>query len=133
MRGIDVRKKLQNNGFSLKIVAELMGETPQNLNSMLNARDIKTGVLERIAKVINKSLYFFFDDKVGLMTKEEMQQHDKEVAKVNGNCKLCIEKERLIKAKDEHIKDLQKQIQLLEDIKKLSDMNVEDAACVAAG
>ena len=80
MRGIDVKKKLQKSGFSLKVVADLMGETPQNLNSMLNAQDIKTGVLERIAKAINKNLYFFFDEKIRLMTEEEMNQFDKEVA-----------------------------------------------------
>ena len=64
MTGIEVKKKLQNNGFSLKMVADLMGETPQNLNSMLNAQDIKTGTVEKIAKAINKSLYFFFEEKI---------------------------------------------------------------------
>ncbi|MDR3094899.1 MAG: hypothetical protein LBU62_09720 [Bacteroidales bacterium] len=43
-----------------------MGETPQNLNSMLNAQDIKTGVVERIASAIKKPLYFFFPEKVEL-------------------------------------------------------------------
>ena len=85
MKGIDVKKKLQNNGFSLKFIAESMGETPQNLNSMLLAQDIKTGVLEKIAKAINKNLYFFFDEKVALMTTDEMKQHDKEVAEGKWN------------------------------------------------
>jgi DNA-binding transcriptional MerR regulator len=67
MKGLDVKKKLQNNGFSLKTVADLMSETPQNLNSMLNAQDIKTGVIERIAEAIKKPLYFFYQEKVGLM------------------------------------------------------------------
>jgi phage repressor protein C with HTH and peptisase S24 domain len=80
MKGIEVKKKLQNSGFSLKMVADAMGETPQNLNSMLNAQDIKTGILERIAGAINKSLYFFFDDKVKLMTDEEILLFDKNKA-----------------------------------------------------
>ena len=82
MKGIEVKKKLQNNGFSLKNVAELMGETPQNLNSMLNVQDIKTGTIERIAKAINKSLYFFLDDKVALMNEEEIKQQDKHITKI---------------------------------------------------
>ena len=77
MKGIEIKKKLQNNGFSLKKVAELMGETPQNLNSMLSAQDIKTGVVERIAKSINKSLYFFLNEKVELMNEAEMAQYDR--------------------------------------------------------
>jgi transcriptional regulator with XRE-family HTH domain len=63
MKGIDVRKILKKNGYKIKEVAALMGETPQNLNSMFQADDIKTGVLERIAKAINKSLYFFFEER----------------------------------------------------------------------
>ena len=71
MKGLDVKKKLQDSGFSLKEIAEVMGETPQNLNSMLNAQDIKTGVVERIAKAIKKNLYFFYDE-------EKIKIHEKE-------------------------------------------------------
>ena len=60
MKGIDVKKILQKNGFTLKDIASTMGETPQNLNAMLKVEDIKTGVLERIAKSINKDVTFFF-------------------------------------------------------------------------
>ena len=79
MKGIEVKKRLQNNGFSLKAVADLMGETPQNLNSMLAAQDIKTGTLERIAKAINKSLYFFFDEKITLMDEKTIAQQDADI------------------------------------------------------
>ncbi len=66
MRGEEVKNILKKNGFVIKEVAAVMGETPQNLNSMLNAEDIKTGVLERIAKATNRSLYFFLEDSQGL-------------------------------------------------------------------
>lgn len=62
MKGEAVKEILKRNGIALKDVAEAMGESPQNLNSMLKADDIKTGVLERIAAAINKNLYFFFED-----------------------------------------------------------------------
>ena len=83
MKGIDVKKKLQSNGFSLKSVADLMGETPQNLNSMLNAQDIKTGVVERIADAVKKPLYFFYSENVALMSEEEMRQWDDDMCKVD--------------------------------------------------
>ncbi|GHT16602.1 hypothetical protein AGMMS4956_19350 [Bacteroidia bacterium] len=76
MEGKEVRKILRNNGFSLKAIADLMGETPQNLNSMLNAQDIKTGVVEKIAEAIKKPLYFFFPEKVELMTDKEIEEQD---------------------------------------------------------
>jgi len=79
MRGLEVKKKLKDKGFSLRKTAELIGETPQNLNSLLNAQDIKTGVVERIAKATGLSLMFFYSEKIGLMTEIEIEQHDKEV------------------------------------------------------
>jgi transcriptional regulator with XRE-family HTH domain len=63
MKGVDVKEKLKKNGYKMNEVAVLMGETPQSLNSLFQAGDIKTGVLERIAKAINKSIYFFFEEK----------------------------------------------------------------------
>ena len=62
MKGDDIRRILTGNGFILKDVAEKMGVTPQNLQSLLNSADIKTGVLEQISKAINKNIYFFFEE-----------------------------------------------------------------------
>lgn len=62
MKGQKVKEILQFNGFILKEVAESMGETPQNFQAMLKVEDIKTGVLERIAKSINKNITFFFNE-----------------------------------------------------------------------
>jgi transcriptional regulator with XRE-family HTH domain len=59
MTGKKIKEILVENGYKLVDVAKKMGESSQNLNSMLNTQDIKTGVLERIAKAINKNLYFF--------------------------------------------------------------------------
>lgn len=61
MTGKDVKTKLLASGYILADVAKGMGIIPQTLNSLLQANDIKTGVLENIAKSINKSIYFFFE------------------------------------------------------------------------
>lgn len=60
MKGLEVKKILKKNGFSLKVVAEKMNETPQNFQALLNVEDIKTGVLERISNSINKNILFFY-------------------------------------------------------------------------
>jgi len=61
MTGKSVKDRLLNSGYVLADVAKEMGVIPQTLNSLLQANDIKTGVLENIAKAINKSIYFFFE------------------------------------------------------------------------
>lgn len=63
MNGKQIKEKLKKDGFILSEIAESMQETPQNLQSMLRTTDIKTGVLERIATAINKSLYYFFEEE----------------------------------------------------------------------
>ena len=61
MTGKSVKDKLLNSGYVLADVAKEMGIIPQSLNSLLQANDIKTGVLENIASAINKSVYFFYE------------------------------------------------------------------------
>lgn len=62
MKGIQVKEKLLKSGYVLADVAKNMGIIPQNLQSLLAAEDIKTGVLENIAAAISKSIYFFYED-----------------------------------------------------------------------
>ena len=62
MGGGIVKELLKRNGIALNYVAEAMGVSPQNLQSILRANDIKTGVLERIAAAINKNIYFFYEN-----------------------------------------------------------------------
>jgi DNA-binding Xre family transcriptional regulator len=61
MTGEDIKKLLQKRGYTLKYVAEKMGETPQNFQAMLKVADIKTGVLERICNAIEHDIFFFYD------------------------------------------------------------------------
>lgn len=63
MKGALVKDILLSNGYKLKDIADLMGETPQNLQAMLKVEDIKTGVLERISSAIGKNITFFFNGK----------------------------------------------------------------------
>lgn len=60
MKGEQVKQIIFHRGFTLREIAERIGETPQNLNSLLSVQDIKTGVLERIATAMNFSLSDFF-------------------------------------------------------------------------
>lgn len=63
MQGVEVKKKLLSGGFVLAKVALAMGESPQNLDILLRAKDIKSGTIERICKAINKTIDFFYAEK----------------------------------------------------------------------
>ena len=62
MRGIDVKKKIIESGVSLKEVSDKMNVSPQALQNILKASDMKVGTLFRIAKAINKNIYFFIEE-----------------------------------------------------------------------
>lgn len=60
MKGEEVRDILIQNGYKLSDIAQKMEVTPQSLHKYLLSDDIKTGVLDRIAKAIDKDITFFF-------------------------------------------------------------------------
>ncbi len=63
MKGSEVKKILQREGYTLADIAAQIGESPQNFAAMLAANDVKTGTLERIADAIKVNLYFFYSDE----------------------------------------------------------------------
>ena len=62
MTGLQVKEKLVNAGYKLSDVAQKMNISPQSLHKLLLSEDIKTGVLERIAKAVGKAITFFLDE-----------------------------------------------------------------------
>lgn len=60
MKGIQVKKILQENGFSLSQIARRLEMSQQNFSSALNSDNIKSGLLEDIAAVIGRDVPFFY-------------------------------------------------------------------------
>lgn len=63
MNGDAVKKILRERKVKLNAIASSLGESPQNVSSMLNALDIKTGVIERISSVTGIPISEFFGEK----------------------------------------------------------------------
>lgn len=63
MNGDAVKKILRERKVKLNAIASSLGESPQNVSSMLNASDIKTGVIERISSVTGIPISEFFGEK----------------------------------------------------------------------
>lgn len=62
MNGDAVKKILRERKVKLNAIASSLGESPQNVSSMLNALDIKTGVIERISSVTGIPISEFFGE-----------------------------------------------------------------------
>lgn len=63
MNGDAVKKILRERKVKLNTIASSLGESPQNVSSMLNASDIKSGVIERISAVTGIPISEFFGEK----------------------------------------------------------------------
>lgn len=61
MSGEELKKKLEAIDMSFAKMAELMGVFPQSFNKTLQADDVKSGFIEKLARVLNKDLAFFYD------------------------------------------------------------------------
>lgn len=62
MTGEQLRHKIKSKRRSFKSVADAIGETPQNFQNMLNAADVKSSTLERIAEALGESISFFYEE-----------------------------------------------------------------------
>lgn len=61
MKGQKIKEILRSEGFTLSEIASLLGfENDQRLHSALKSDDVKSGLIEDIARVTNKSVGFFY-------------------------------------------------------------------------
>lgn len=65
MDGRKLKEKLSKVGKTQKEIAGLLGQTPQSLVSILNAADVRSGTIERIASVLNLPISYFYDTDGG--------------------------------------------------------------------
>lgn len=116
MKGKEVRKKLKEGGYILANIANSMGTTQQNLNNLLNADDIKTGTIERIAVAINKSIYWFYSDSDSQISQIGAESAQKQVADTAKLIEVLTElndvRKELQATKDENARLMQENIML---------------------
>lgn len=88
MTGNALRIKLKKFGIELNQLAEKMEISPQNLQSKLNATDLKLSTIQEIAGVINRSLYELINDDNGSILEElpvaaKLMDPEKEIPLLN--------------------------------------------------
>lgn len=68
MTGKHVQDLIISEGYSVNQIAKLIGVAQPNLLSLLRHDDIRTGLLEDIAKAMGKPLSFFYGEAYGSVT-----------------------------------------------------------------
>ena len=65
MEGEKVKALIIGKGYSVAEVAEMIGTSQQNLSANLKHRDVRSGLLEKIAKALNVPLSVFYGESFG--------------------------------------------------------------------
>jgi len=98
MTGEQLRKKIKSKRRSFKSVAEAIGETPQNFQNMLNAADVKSGTLERIAEALGEPVAYFYEE-LPIVTMEDYAEY---IALKKENEML----QKMVTEKENHLREL---------------------------
>lgn len=62
MDGKKLKQKIAELGITQLDLANRLGSTPQSLSSILHAKDVRSGTIEKIAQVLNVSIGFFYGE-----------------------------------------------------------------------
>ena len=77
MKGIDLKKRLQQTGKSITEISRMIGMTQQSLSQALLAKDIKSGLIELLAEKLEKPIqYFYGDDSTNNVVKPKKDSHE---------------------------------------------------------
>ena len=83
MSGEELKKKLKSAGISQAEIARRLGVVPQSVIQTLEAKDIKSGFIEDLCRVLDKDINFFYGG-------ESSQKSDK-LEKANSQIKHLLE------------------------------------------
>lgn len=103
MSGDEIKKKLKEEGIGLCSLAKRMGYAKeQNLYSVLSVKDVRSGVIELMAKTIGKPTSWFYADIDSEIVSEEKPQ----LSEDNSVSKLAERFIGLLEEKDRQINTL---------------------------
>ncbi|MBR8726015.1 hypothetical protein [Bacteroides pyogenes] len=117
MRGEDVKKILRDKGFVMSEIASIIGKSPQNLDGQLKSDDVRSGLLESIAKSVGYGMDLFYQEL------KKTSENDIPILFENNYLKQLIEQQKytmetqkkLIASLERNIADLELQLQLKEN------------------
>ncbi|MBO5132106.1 MAG: hypothetical protein J6C20_03445 [Paludibacteraceae bacterium] len=112
MNGKELKEILKKEGINLSELSKMLGyENDQRLHSALKAEDVKSGLIEKIAKAINKNVGFFYNE-----TNESIATNNRVAVSGTGNSVNSIS-ERFISLLEQKDIQMNRLISLLEERK----------------
>lgn len=102
MDGKHVKNKIAGTGHNITEVAEMIGMPRVNLSQSLSSQDVKTGLVEKIARALGVPVSYFFDPT---SPSHAVASGDFSAAAVNGDASVNADCEAVLK---ERVKSLQK-------------------------
>ena len=103
MKGVDLKDLLRKEGIILSQLAEDLGMSQQNLSAAFTRDDIKSGLLEKMAKALNKPIGFFYGETFGPV--QSVGNNNSQVTQVAGNYSSAPDSNilEILKMKDEQL------------------------------
>lgn len=89
MEGKVLKQKIAEINVTQLDLATRLGTTPQSLSSILHAKDVRSGTIEKIAQVLNVPVSFFFGE-TGL-NQHAVANGNKSVAAINSSVSSSLE------------------------------------------
>lgn len=83
MEGKVLKQKLLELNVTQLDLAGRLGSTPQSLSSVLHAKDVRSGTIEKIAQVLGVPVAFFYGE--GNFKQNAVANGSKSVAAINSN------------------------------------------------
>lgn len=105
MTGEELKNRLKGARYSITDLAEKLGMTRPNLSQALSAKDVKTGLVEELAKVLNLPISYFFGEDIG--NNNATANGESSVAAINSN--VTMESNEMLKERVKHLEELLKE------------------------
>ena len=105
MTGQHLQNLMKKEGYSVNKMAEMIGRSQQNLATVLKHDDVRTGLVEDIAKAMGKPLSFFYGETYGPVTQVNENIHGSAVS-VHGDATMASNDDRILSlllTKDEQL------------------------------
>ena len=102
MTGEELKKKLKGERYSITDLADKLGMTRPNLSQALSVKDVKTGLVEDLARVLNLPVSFFFGEDTNC--NNATANGDSSVAAINSS--VIMENSEVLKERITHLEEM---------------------------
>jgi transcriptional regulator with XRE-family HTH domain len=85
MTGDYLKNLILSEGYTINKMAELIGVAQPNLVMLLRHEDVRTGLVEKVAKAMGKPLSFFYGEAYGPVTQASGNNNTQVANNVAGN------------------------------------------------